>query len=260
MRGVLLLTQRNCQLLKELYQQITADAQAAVAPKLIELPGGKVLLVQGGISKEIVKNRVLHSDSVSSLESMLDWCGRHDEEKLFIRVDSSAVLVSANRDIAHETDNLRFDLENTAAFMDLLAWVDRPRNQQQVVNSLRTSLEGTFDEKILQVFRKLDFQRKNDGTRSITHTGESLGKSIEARAQSAAGEIPEVLVFTTLVYRNVPGLPYSQLRFALDVDPVQDLIRLTPIGDCIQDAYAYSIQAFVNGLKESLPESLIVCS
>jgi len=50
MRGVLLLTQRNCQLLKELYQQITADAQAAVAPKLIELPGGKVLLVQGGIS------------------------------------------------------------------------------------------------------------------------------------------------------------------------------------------------------------------
>ena len=33
MRGVLLLTQRNCQLLKELYEQITADAQAAVAPK-----------------------------------------------------------------------------------------------------------------------------------------------------------------------------------------------------------------------------------
>ncbi len=245
-------------MLKELYQQLVADAKAAVHPKLIELPQGNVLLhVPGGESKIIQKDPVLFNDSVSSVDSMLDWCGRLDEGDLFISVHQTYVLVQSKRDQAHTTDRLRFDLKLTAAMIDLLAWANRPRTQQQVVTALRTALADTFDDKYLPIFRRLDFSRKNDGSKSIAHTGESLGKSVEARAQSASGEIPEKLVFDVNVFSNINS-PGVSLWFALDIDANIEAISINPIGDCIGDAYRTATRAIVSDLKRELPKALVV--
>lgn len=246
-------------MLKELYQQVVADAQKSVVPKLIDLPGGKVLLYVPGSEPEVLdKDCVLHADVVSSTESMLDWCGCYDEADLVVKVFRGHVVVAANRTAAHLADMLQFDLTPTRAFADLLGWVDRPRTQQQVVAALRTTLDGTFDEKLLPIFRRLDFQRKNDGSKSITHTGESLGKSIEARAQTASGEIPETVVFNTTVYSNIVTPPVY-LQFALDVDPTNELIKIAPIGDCIGDAYQVCSRSIVADLKMKLPRALVIC-
>ncbi len=246
-------------MLKELYQQLVADAKAAVVPKLIDLPQGNVLLhMPGGESKIIQKDPVLFNDSVSSLDSMLDWCGRLDEGDLFISVYPTHISVQSKRDQAHTTDRLRFDLKLTEAMSDLLSWVGRPRIQQHVVSSLRTTLADTFDDKYLAIFRRLDFSRKNDGTKSIAHTGESLGKSVEARAQSASGEIPEKLVFDISVFSNIPCPPVS-LWFALDIDATIEQISIKPIGDCIGDAYRLCAKTIVADLKRELPKALVVC-
>lgn len=245
-------------MLKELYQQLVADAKAAVHPKLIELPQGNVLLhVPGGESKIIQKDPVLFNDIVSSVDSMLDWCGRLDEGDLFISVHQTYVLVQSKRDQAHTTDRLRFDLKLTAAMIDLLSWANRPRIQQQVVTALRTALADTFDDKYLPIFRRLDFSRKNDGSKSIAHTGESLGKSVEARAQSASGEIPEKLVFDVNVFSNI-NAPNVSLWFALDIDANIEAISIKPIGDCIGNAYRTATSAIVGDLKRELPKALVV--
>ncbi len=246
-------------MLKELYQQLVADAKAAVGPKLIELPGGKVLLhIPDGESKVLDVNPVLFNDKVSSVDSMLDWCGRMNEDELFISVYQTSILVQSKREHFHTTDRLRFDLKMTEAMIDLLAWANRPRTQQHVVSSLRTTLADTFDDKYLAIFRRLDFSRKNDGTKSIAHTGESLGKSVEARAQSASGEIPEKLVFDINVFSNI-HTPGVSLWFALDIDATIEQISIKPIGDCIGDAYRLCAKTIVADLKKELPKALVVC-
>lgn len=246
-------------MLKELYQQVVADAQKSVVPKLVDLPDGKVLLYTPGSEPTILdKDRVLHSDNVSSVDSMLDWCMCYDEASLVLSVFDNRIFVEANRDCAHQVESCQVNLTATKAIADLLSWIDRPRTQQQVVAALRTTLAGTFDEKLLPIFRRLDFSRKNDGSKSITHTGESLGKSIEARAQTASGEIPETLVFTTAIYSNIVA-PSTQLRFALDVDATQEMIKIAPIGDCIADAYRVCSRAIVADLKQKLPKALVIC-
>jgi hypothetical protein len=247
-------------MLKELYAAVVEDTKKSVVPKLIDLPGGKVLLYAPGSSPEVMpKDKVLHSDSVSSTDSMLDWCMRHDESDLVVKVFAHHIEVAAGRDFAHLLNAVRFALAHTKAMSDLLAWVERPRTQQQVVAAMRTSLAGTFDEpKILPIFRRLDFNRKNDGSKSINHTGESLGKSIEARAQSANGDIPETLLFDLDVYSNILA-PTVTLRFALDVDASQELIKIAPVGDCITDAYNECSRAIVADLKHKMPKALVLC-
>ena len=247
-------------MLKELYVQVVEDTKKSVVPNLINLPGGKVLLhVPGTESKVLEKNNVQHSDIVSSTESMLDWCERYEEENLVLKVFSRFIEVTADRNHEHLRNAVRFDLEHTRAMVDLLDWISRPRIQQQVVAAMRTTLAGTFDDaKLLPIFRRLDFQRRNDGGKSIAHAGESLGKSIEARAQSASGEIPETLVFDLNVYGNILT-PSVTLRFALDVDANQELIKISPVGDCIPDAYKVASRSIVADLKTKLPKALVVC-
>ena len=246
-------------MLKELYEKIVSDAKEAVAPRIIDIPGGKVLLTVEGSAPEIIeKDDVLHSDVVSSMGSMLEWCSVYEETELYIKVQKDRVSVDANRSRAHLTQKLQFKLEFTRAFSDLSAWVERPRSQQQVVAALRTALSGTFDDPMLPIFRRLDFQRKNDGSRSVNHTGESLGKSVEARAQTASGEIPEILVFSTPVYSNVASAP-CVLRFALDVDANQELIKIAPVGDCIPSAFAEAQSELAADIKQKLPNALVVC-
>lgn len=247
------------EMLKELYLEVVANTRAAMVPKLVDLPDGKVLLYTPGSAPEVLdKDRVLHADNVSSTESMLDWCACYGESDLVVKVFRSRIEVSAYRSTAHLTDTLKFDLTLTPAVADLLLWCERPRTQAQVVAALRTTLAETFDDKMLPIFRRLDFSRKNDGSKSISHTGESLGKSVEARAQTASGEIPEILAFATEVYSNISAPPVL-LRFALDVDANQEIIKITPIGDSIIHAYQVSSRAIVADLKAKLPEALVVC-
>lgn len=246
-------------MLTELYQAIITTTKTSTTPKLVELPGGKVLLYIPDREPQIMDvNPVLFDDKVSSVDSMLDWCGRMNEDELFISVYRTHILVHSKREHAHTTNMLRFDLKMTEAMIDLLAWANRPRTQQQVVTALRTTLAETFDDKYLPIFRRLDFSRKNDGSKSIAHTGESLGKSVEARAQSASGEIPEKLVFDVNVFSNINSLGVS-LWFALDIDANIEQIKIEPIGDCIGDAYRLCAKTIVADLKRELPKALVVC-
>jgi len=126
-------------MLKELYQQVVSDTKASVTPKLIDLPDGKVLLYAPGSEPEVFnKDRVLHTDIVSSTESMLDWCSRYEEDDLVVKVFHERIEAVSNRDSAHLTDTLRFDLKLTKAISDLLFWIERPtlRNSLNCVLNL----------------------------------------------------------------------------------------------------------------------------
>jgi hypothetical protein len=177
-------------MLKELYEQIVADARDSVAPSKMDLPDGKVLIIAPGLAPTILpRDTVRFKDQVASMTSLLDWCANEDTNGLVIKVMPSKIEATANRFDPSGSDSAQFNLEHSKAYVDLMDWVSRPRAIQDVVKGLRTALAGTFDEKYLPIFRRVDFSRKNDGTRSVSHTGESLGKSVEAKAQSSSGKV-----------------------------------------------------------------------
>ena len=107
---------------------------------------------------------------------------------------------------------------------------------------LRGPLADTFDPQHLRVLKNLDFTRKSDGSRSVTHKSESLGRSVELAAQSRDGDIPEVIVFQVPRF-DFEGSPTIHVKMAVEVDAEADLISLFVIGD-----------AFTQGTRSALRE------
>jgi hypothetical protein len=242
-------------MLKEFVDSIVGLAHKSKSPSCVDLPGNKVLLLHGDTSETLEKDRKTHSDCVASLQSLIDWS--YDRLDLVFKVSDSGIVATSNRDYPHESDSATLSLEKSAAYADLLDWCKSPRGVSLTVKGLRTKLAGTFDPGYLSIFKRLDFQRRNDGTKSASHTGESMGKMVEMAAQSGAGEIPEVILFRVKLFSGLDISLYD-LRFAVTVDPNAELVSITPVGDCIMDAHQGTRIELLSRLKSEFPESLVI--
>lgn len=228
---------------------------------VMQLPGNKVLLTRPDTGSEVLDgDRRTHVDTVATFAGFLSWAREYAAESpvVFSVSDSAAEAVS-DRDNAHESDVVKLKFCRSAAFSDLLAWAESSRDIRRLVRSLRSDLAGTFPEEYLKVFRRVDFKRKNDGSRGTSHAGESMGRSVEVAAQSTEGDIPEVLVFKVPLFCNIPSPPV-ELRFAVEVDAVAEVVAIYPVGDCIADAIAATRDDLVDRLKGEFVGELVIDS
>lgn len=242
-------------MLKEFVGSIVDLARGSVTPTLVDLPDNKVLLVVGESVETLTKNRATHCDMIVSLPSLLDW--GFDRQDLVFKVSNSKIVAESNRDYPHDSDKAALAFVESQPYADLLDWCKTPRTVAATVKGLRTKLAGTFDVGYLSVFKRLDFSRKNDGTKSVSHVGESMGRSVEMAAQSGAGEIPETLLFRCRLFAGLP-IGECDLRFAVNVDANSETISIAPVGDCIVDAYQVARIELVARLKEEFKESLVL--
>jgi len=212
--------------------------------KLVDLPENQVLLVKpGGETQVMSKGNAQRKDVVATLGSLIDWCMTNGaEDSLDVWV--STANVEAVNDFEHpdHTDRVKLPLVASKAWESLVQWNGSGRKQKDTVRLLRGQLAGTFDELHLRVFKNLDFTRRSDGNRSVTHKSESLGRSVELAAQSRDGDIPEVIVFQVPRF-DYEGSPTVHVKMAVEVDAEADLISLFVIGD-----------AFVQGTRAALRE------
>lgn len=96
-------------------------------------------------------------------------------------------------------------------------------SQKQVIRWLRRHMTGA--DLLLSKLRRIDFKRSSDGTASIEHGKESLGKKVEAAVQSVE-DIPDE--FTLEVPRwNVAGLRDTyEVKLLLDIDLQSETFQL----------------------------------
>ena len=223
----------------------------SVKPELIDLPGNKVgLFVNGELQTFDGDNRRVNS-AIGNIESLMHWMTEQEGLRQ-IWVKGDIVVGDLDAHLPHKCQHVVLELIRSQAFLMLQAWVDTPAAQKSVVRMLRGPLDGCFDAGYLSVFRALDFSRRSDGTKTIEHARESLGRSVESRAQSAGGEIPQTLVFDVPVFTC--GLGAEKLRFAVDVDAENERISINPIGDCMEDAQQVAREKLVGFLTERLPD------
>lgn len=251
-------------MLAEFVKSIAEMAKSADQLQSVAVPGGKVWIRHGSDVTAMPENRKLAGLTVRDRAALLSWCGytRDAEEdalrlaELSISVGETAVTATKFAGL-WKAEQCKWNLQESAAVLALRRWINEPCNLKQVVRILRTDLAGTFTADYLSVFRRLDFARRNDGTRSVSHKGESLGKSIEVAAQSSGGEIPELLVFNVPLWRNC-NAKTAKLTFALEVDASTELLAINVVADCWSIAYMEAIGILVGELQEAMPEALVV--
>lgn len=248
-------------MLADFVSKIADLAKQGTATEKIKLPGGKLLLrFSDGLSQTMDCDRTTTSVHTSELESLIEWCGDDGEciesGELRILIGSGCVTAIAWQGLYRESRSV-LGYRLSAALEDLEDWCGDPRSLKQVVAALRTELSGCFSGDYLSVFRRMDFSRKNDGTKSVSHKGESLGRSVETLAQSAAGDIPEQLVFTLPIYDNIPCDP-SKLIFALDVDPSTETIQIAAVSDCVERAKRAARQQLKSIIQDAIPGALVL--
>lgn len=221
--------------------------------KTLDLPGNKLLLVKPSGESEIIdKGPALRNDRVASLASLVDWCGNNGiEEQLDVWVSDKLVLAVNGYNNPASTDKATLSLRESSAWATLLLWNGQGRKQKEAVRLLRGPLADTFDPQHLRVLKNLDFTRKSDGSRSVTHKGESLGRSVEAASQSRDGDIPEVIAFTVPRF-DFEGSPTVFIKMAVEVDAEADTISLFVIGD----AFVQGTRAALNEIKTDLDDMI----
>lgn len=245
-------------MIQEALQYIAELGRSSKEVELVNLPGNKMLVVTpDGATQELQRDRKTQHDKLASFASLLEWSQERDNTDLVFEVSNSGIKASDQRNDPHLSDTADFQFLHSAAFSDLRDWIGSPRGVKPLVRGLRGKLHNTFDPAYLSVFKRLDFTRRNDGSRGTSHTGESMGKSVEMAAQSASGEIPEMLVFGIRLFSNVPIESYD-LRVAVDVNAENEQVAIMEVGDCIEEAHRQTREELASRLKAEFPNSLVI--
>lgn len=243
-------------MIAEALQLLFETARKSSEVRTIKLPGGQIGLIQAGKVELMDDDRKARAVTVFDVPSFIRWVSEIAEDRdTEIRVGTSRVIAIVDQELPVE-DACRLNLQQSAALEALDAWRDTPAQPKQVVRWLRSQLAGTYNEKQLAVFRRLNFKRIADQTRAIRHDGESLGRSVEVAAQSFDGDIPDEMRFDVPVFA---GLPYVQpIHVAIELDCEAERVAIMPVGDSWEMAVANARNELVEYLKSQLGNSLVL--
>ena len=96
-------------------------------------------------------------------------------------------------------------------------------SQKALVRWLR---ENEVPTTVVQSFRKLQFNRRSDGTRTVEHGKESLGRSVEAEVNGSI-DIPEEIQIDVRVFKNHPFV--GRLILGVEIDHENERVEFFPI-------------------------------
>lgn len=248
-------------MIKEALEFQFEQGKAFASAMCIELPENKVLLVKpGGETQILDKGPAVRKDSVATLKSFIDWCLMNGSE-LLLDVWVSESRVDAVNDFInpHACDRVSLRLTHSKAWETIASWNQKAFKQREAVRLLRGPLADTFDPQHLRVFKTLDFTRKNDGARSVSHKGESMGRSIEIAAQGREGEIPEVVVFELPCF-DFEESPRVHVKMAVEVDADNETIGLFVIGDAFIQGTRAALSEIAGKIKQSVGHAEVYLS
>lgn len=245
-------------MLKEALQLLVDLSQKSETAQRVPLPGHRIALVRGNDIELYDEDRKARTVTVDSLASFNRWVAAiGDGRDVQITVSSSCITAIVDCE-EHINDTCHAPLPLSAAWESLAHWSGGPLPVAEVVKLLRTTLDGTFNKQHLPTFRSVDFQRMKAAAMKVSHTGESMGRTVEKLAQSSAGEIPEILTFELEVYALDVAFTRRKVQFAVDVNCDSERIAITPVGDCITEAIKATKAELIEWLDTKLEGCLIL--
>ncbi len=233
----------------EAIQQIQKTAVEAGGVKIHSIPGDEhsVLIAQGGKHEihELPPGRRRHL--LTSIDDVL----------LAVKTwgAASSVWVSLNAVIVCLEDQDRRDIATmpmspSAQFASLECLPARLQ-QAGIIRWLKVNMAGAVRDDLVPTFRKIDFKRKNDGTKSIDHGSESLGYQVEASVKGA-NDIPEFISATIHVHQDKTLSKPRTIRLSLDIDVNHEQFELTPLPDELEIASQDAVLEVWSALRQEI--------
>ncbi|NUQ53411.1 MAG: hypothetical protein HUU19_12035 [Phycisphaerales bacterium] len=104
-------------------------------------------------------------------------------------------------------------------------------SQVEMLDALRTDINGRYDPNILPLVRRIKFKNDSSGNSEVTMGRVSMGKSIEAAVAGIDGDFPDDVLVELPIYDEFIDENGNAIRFgvscSLDVDPANQKIRLS---------------------------------
>ena len=246
----------------EFVEAIANLAVTGVATSVLDVEDNKRIAVAGGaIIREFTKDEPFGSTSVVEFGSFVDAAlllvPKADQAVIQVQRDKIVLVCDANK--PHKLARVTLQYKLTAAFEYLLAWESQSRQVSAINKLLRTKLYGSFDDKLITIFKQVEFARQSGTVVAKAAHRDTMGKSVDNAVRSMAGELPEIISFTTPLIQNVPCDPVT-LRYYVDVDHDAEKIGIAAIGDIADLAMRETVASLVDRLKAELPAALVVAS
>lgn len=235
-------------MLKQAIGLIQNTAVEAAAARVVEVPGdGRKILVQYAEQlKEVAVPPPCRKHAVHTLADLIEYTLRviakipPDAPPDPPRVGpvvwhgvKGVVLVIDDED---RRDLVTFPLTYSRRLMRLCSLEqDKPTfDQKRFVRLLRTEL-GLPNEGVVAKFRKLDWKVADEGSGSVQHGKDRMGKSIQAEVQGS-DELPEEISVPVPVYQEAGERQEYIVRCAVEIDAINQSFALIPLPEEIQKA------------------------
>lgn len=220
---------------EEAIRLIQDTAVNAAEAHVTTIPGDnrRVIVSMNG-TKEFV--HLLPADrkhTINRLEDLAQLAQGCDAATLWH--DARAVTLLFDHD--DRRDRATMPLERTAVFLWLESIAGGAKvDQKQFIALLRTKLADAVSLEqstaFLAVLQRIRFRRTDETSADVGKGREALGRSVEEEC-SGADQLPDEMLVTTQVYRNVEGLSAAKVRVFVQIDYQEQRFCLTPVGDAV---------------------------
>lgn len=247
---------------EKVIQEIAGLAMKAEGVRVIDVGDNQKAIVYGGkIIEKFTNNEAFGQLKVTDFGSFLSACERliPKAETPVIKVGRDGILLSCDANKPHKFAQVCLNYSLTAAYECLVGWEQAAKGVPAINKMLRTKLFGTFDEKLIAIFKQIEFARQTAATIQKTAHRDTMGRAVDNAVKSSAGDLPEVITFSTRLWQNVPS-EVVQLRYYVDVNHDAETIGIAATGDVVNEAIRDTIAALVDRLAGDFSAALVVAS
>lgn len=207
----------------EAFAKFIAEARA---PHFCELPGNprRAFFVHGEQCEDVSVPRPDHSGTlVECIDSLVVAVSRFHGGPCSIWHNNERIVAMLNDDDRRELIAMPLALSQQWLAIHQLPGPFKPK---QLIKWLKTAMAGAIPDGSEDVFRSVDFERRDAANVRVDRDRESLGREVHSAVHS---EIPETLDVNIRVYSNLPLI--QTIRLSIDPDPQREVIDVTPLAD-----------------------------
>ena len=211
-------------MLKEGLEFLFARGAESVVAKSLEIPGNKRLIVTQAGEKELDTDKPGLTARTTDVSDFIASVNDYGSERTVVWVSPDSVVAVVDDDDYREHKIVLALLKSEQ--YNKLSGLPGEFTQRQLVRMLKMSFDAP---KLMASLRKVDFHRSSDGSRSLDHGSESLGKKVEATVQGIE-QIPEEATLEVPFYATATlrELWPVKLRLDIDVDNEKFWLALAP--------------------------------
>lgn len=243
----------------EFLKGLVSKAEVLKAPLVTMLPGrgNKYILTKvDGSAQEMADPppRSHRVDSVASLMTAIVKWGREIPPVVYVGEKSIIVVIDDQED---RLDTITLPLTKHKQWVELES-LGGGRDQKSIVRLLRHNFAGCVPEGFVARLRQLAFNRRNDGSATVTHGKESLGHAVEASVSNSES-IPEDILFRVPMF-DLDLDTRQSIKVTVEIDPLAGQIALDPVPGELEFARTRQLESIAESIRNGCDVTVLMGS